>query len=493
MNTEARPDRDHPRSVTRRVARNTAYLALADVSSKVMVFFFHVLAARRLGVERYGVLSFAFAFTGMLGVLTDLGLGTIATREIARDHGKARPQVNDALTMRLIASVIVIALIALSVNLLRYPAATVRVVYICSVCVLTNAVVSFFCAVFQGFERMELLALNRTIQTAVLVAGAFLLSRGAAGIDRYALLFVIAGVVSVVVAGISAVPLLGRLELSFSFGHWWDVLRASVPIGLATVFTMFYYWIGTTVLSKMASDTAVGSYSAAFRVANGLAFMGFAFSGAVYPLFSRFFASSSERLVRAFELSVKYMAMLALPVAAFATVFGTQVVLLVYGRAYSGAAPVLHLLVWWGAFASLNSLLSYYLISVGRSGLVTAQTGVSLVVNLGLNLVLIPIFGAVGAALALAVSEAAGLVYLAASHSQVPQHARAQSVFSDVLRVVAALVAALLVATGVARWNWVAGLGAGLLAYVAFLVATRALSSQDMKMLRPLLGGGEPA
>ena len=491
MNTEAWPGRDHPSSVTRRVARNTAYLALADVAGKVMAFFFYVLAARHLGVERYGVLSFALAFTTMLGVLTDLGLGTIAMREIARDHRRAQSQFSSALTIRLVASTVVVAIIAMLVNLLRYPAATVRVVYICSVCVLTNAVAALLCAVFQGFERMELLALNRIAQTAVLVVGAFLLLRGPAATERYALLCVVAGVLSVTLAGINAAPRLVRLRLSLAVGHWWELLRASTPIGLATVFTMFYYWVGTTMLSKMTGDAAVGSYSAAYRVANGLAFMGFAFSGAVYPLFSRLVASSSERLARALEVSVKYMVIVALPVAAFGTLFATSVVLFLYGREYYGAAAVLRLLVWWGAFASVNSLLSNYLISNGRSGVVTAQTGVSLAVNLGLNLVLIRVLGGLGAALSIVASEAIGLVYLAASHSRIPQHAQARSVFGGILRVLAALVAALPVAAVVARWNWVAGLAAGLSAYVVLLAATGALGRQDKKMLRPLLGGGD--
>jgi O-antigen/teichoic acid export membrane protein len=492
MNTEARSDRDYPRSDTRRVARNTAYLALADVAGKVMVFLFYVLAARHLGVERYGVLSFALAFTTMLGVLTDLGLGVIATREIARAPGQARPQINDALTIRLVGSAIVIAIIAVLVNLLGYPGTTIRVVYICSVCVLTNAVISLFCAIFQGHERMELLAINRMAQTAVLVVGAFLLLRGPAVTERYAFLFVLAGAVSVILAGVNAVSLRGRLKLSFAVSHWLSLLRASVPVGLATVFTMFYYWVGTTVLSKLAGDAAVGSYSAAFRVANGLAFMGFAFSGAVYPLFSRLFVSSSERLVRALELSFKYMVILALPVAAFGAAFGTQVVLLVYGREYSGAVPVLRLLVWWGAFASVNSLLSNYLISAGRPGMVTAQTGIALAVNLGLNFMLIPAFGATGTALAIAVSEAIGLLYLAVSHSRVQQHARARSTVGGVVRVLVALAGALLVAAGVAGWNWVAGLAAGITVYLVLLVATRALGSSDVAMLRPLLGGGDP-
>jgi O-antigen/teichoic acid export membrane protein len=487
MNTEARSDRDHPWSVTRRVARNTAYLALADVAGKVMVFFFYVLAARHLGVERYGVLSFALAFTAMLGVLTDLGLGTIATREIARDPGQARSQVNDALTMRLVASVITIAVICVLVNLLGYPATTVRIVYICSVCVLTNALSSLFCSIFQGFERMELLALTRITQTLVLVAGAFALSRGAAATGRYGFLYVVAGVISAALAGIGAARRLGRLKLSFAVGHWWTLLRASVPVGLATVFTMFYYWIGTTMLSKMAGDAAVGSYSAAFRVANGLAFMGFAFSGAVYPLFSRLVARDSERLTRALELSVKYMVMLALPVAAFGAVFATPVVLLLYGREYIGAVVVLRLLVWWGTSASVNSLLSYHLISHGRSGAVTAQTGLSLAVSLGLNLLLIPILEAPGAAIAIAASEAVGLVYLAAAHSRLPRHAQARSVFDSVLRVLAALAVAVLVAAGVATWNWVAGLLVGLTAYVVLLIVIRALGPEDSGVLRPLL------
>ncbi|MCX6842261.1 MAG: oligosaccharide flippase family protein [candidate division WOR-3 bacterium] len=492
MNPEARSSRENPRSDTRRVATNTAYLALADVAGKVMVFLFYVLAARHLGVEKYGVLSFALAFTTMLGVLTDLGLGVITTREIARDPGRGRPQVNDALTIRLIASAIIIAVVAVLVNVLGYPGTTVRVVYVCSVCILTNAVITLFCAVFQGHERMELLALNRIAQTAVLIIGAFLLLRGPAVTERYAFLYVVAGVVSVVLAGINAVPLLGRPKLSFAFGQWGSLLRQSIPVGLATIFTMFYYWISSTLLSKMAGDAAVGSYSAAFRVANGLAFMGFAFSGAVYPLYSRLVAGSSERLARALELSIKYMAILALPVAAFGAVFGMQVVLLVYGREYAGAAPVLRLLVWWAAFASLNSLLSNYLIAEGQSGRVTAQTGVSLLLNIGLNLVLIPVYGAAGAAIAIVASEGVGLVYLAVSHSRVQHHAQGLLVFGGVLRVSVALAGALLAAAGVARWNWVAGLAAGLTVYFVLLVATRALGGRDVKMLRSLLGGGDP-
>jgi O-antigen/teichoic acid export membrane protein len=489
MSTEAGPGRDHLWSVTRRVAKNTIYLALADVAGKTMAFFYYLLAARHLGVERYGVLSFALAFTTMLGVLTDLGLGTIATREIARNPEQARSQVNNALTIRLVASVVIIAVIAVLVNLLGYPVATIRVVYICSVSVLTNAVASLLCNVFQGFERMELLAINRISQTAVLVIGAFLLLRGPSAAERYALLYVVAGVVSVVVGGMNAAPRLVRPKLSFDFGCWWKSLRASTPIGLAALFTMFYYWSGTTLLSKMAGNSAVGNYSAAFRLATALPFVGMAFSGAVYPLFSRLFAGGSDRLARALELSTKYMLWITLPAAAFGTVFARSAVLMLYGGGYQGASAVLRVLVWWGACASLNSLFSNYLISVRRSKAVTIQTGMSLAVNLGLAIVLIPVLGAMGAAASLAASEIAGLVYLTTSLLRSPGYVRVRPIAVNVLRVVLALGLAVLVAVVTSRWNVALGLVAGLAAYCVLLFVVRGAGKDDLQALRPLLGG----
>ncbi len=492
MNPASRSDRDNSSHATRRVAKNTAYLALADMAGKTMAFFYYLLAARHLGVEKYGVLSFAMAFTTMLGVLTDLGLGTIATREIAHDPEQARRHVNDALTIRLVASVVIIAVIAVLVNLLGYPWTTIRVVYICSISVLTNAVASLLCSVFQGFERMELLTLNRASQTAVLVVGAFLLLRGPSAVEPYALLYVVAGVASVVVGGINAAPRLVRPTLSFDVGHWWESLRASTPIGLATVFTMFYYWSGTTLLSKMSGNSAVGNYSAAFRLATALAFVGMAFSGAVYPLFSRLFVTNTNRLARALELSTKYMIWITLPAAAFGTVFARPAVLLLYGSGYQGASAVLRVLVWWGAFASMNSVFSNYLISVRRPGAVALQTGLSLAVNLCLAFVLIPVLGALGAAVSLVTSEIAGSVYLVALLLRSPGRVRVRPMVLNALRLLLALALAVIVAAAVARWNQGVGLVAGLVAYCMSLVAVKVVGRDDLRALRPLLrGSGE--
>lgn len=490
MSAEVRSDRDHPAQATRRVAKNTVYLVLADVANKTMSFFFFMLAARHLGVGKFGVLSFALAFVTMLGVLTDLGLGAVTAREIARDPGVAQQQANVALAVRLVASVTAMVLIGVLVNLIGYAATVVRVVYILSFFVLANAISSYYCSVFQGFERMELIALSRFAQTAVLVTGAVLLTRGGAVVERYAFLYAGAGILSAVVAGTTAAGLV-RPGLSFALKEWWKLLRPAAPIGLAVMFTMFYYWNGTILLSRLRGNEVVGNYSAALRLVIGLAFAGFAFSGAVYPLLSRLFAKDPARSARALELALRYMMMLMLPVAAFGVVFARPLILLLYGGGYEGAVSLLRILGWWGVCASLNSLLSNFFICANRPGVVTAQTGFALGVNLALNLALIPAMGAAGAAVSIVAAEATSLVLLAVLHLRSPAHVQVRPVLGSALRIVTALGVAVLAATAVARWGVAVGFPVGLMLYGLLLFAMGGVGKDDWKILRPLFRSGD--
>jgi O-antigen/teichoic acid export membrane protein len=487
MNPAVRSDRDQPAPAAERVAKNTAYLGLAEVANKLMVFFFYLLAARHLGVEKFGVLSFALAFVTMLAVLTDLGLGAITAREIARDRSVARRFVSNAITIKAVASMLVMALIVGSVRLLGYPLSTVRVVSICSLFVVESAFAQYFGFVFQGFERMEFTALSRVLQTATLIAGAVLLSRGSASAERYALVYAGAGLVSVAFAW--SVSSIGFVKPGFAFdlSEWRVMLRAALPVGIASAFVVFYYWNGSTLLSKLQGDVAVGNYNAAFRLVTGMTFAGFAFSGAVFPFLSRLHLRTPERLPKALEVSMRYMTIVALPLGVLGTALASSIITALYGNAYHGAVPVFRVLVLWGGCACLNAVLSNYFISVDRARTFTVQAGLALGVNLVLNVALIPILGAVGAALSIAAAEAASLGFYFIRLRQAPGRMRAKPVLSTALRGFVSAAAGAVVASIVVRRNPIAGLVTGPLLYFVLLSVTRGIGKGDWYFFRNLL------
>jgi O-antigen/teichoic acid export membrane protein len=491
MNLAVSPDRDRPAAAAKRVAKNTVYLGLAEVTNKLMMFFFYLLAARHLGVEKFGVLSFALAFVTMLAVFTDLGLGAITAREIARDRSVARRHVSNALAIKAFASLLVLVLIAVSVRLLGYPPATVRVVGICSLFVIESAFTLYFGYVFQGFERMEFTAMTRVLQTLILIAGALVLSHRPPRAEWYAMVFAGAGLVSAAFAwSVSSIGFV-RPGFGFDLREWRTMLRSALPIGIASACVAFYYWNGSTLLSKLRGDAAVGNYNAAFRLIMGMTFVGLAFSGAVFPLLSRLFYGTPERLPRALEVSMRYQTIVALPLCVFGAALAGPVVAVLYGNTYDGAVPVLRTLAFWGGCACLNSLLCMYSIAVDRARAFMVQAGLAFGVNLALNVVLIPVLGAVGAALSMVVAEAASLVFYIVYLRKVPSRMRVGPVLSTALRGLASAAAGAVVSVIVVRWNLFVGLVIGPLLYCVLLTATRGVGKDDWHFFRTLLRGAD--
>jgi O-antigen/teichoic acid export membrane protein len=473
--------------IVRSVARNTAFLAVSDVVSKLMMFAFHMIAARHLGVAGFGVLNTALAFVSMWVVLTDLGLGVFTAREIARDRSALGRYVPNVLSIKLIASIVTIGLVMLVVRLMQYPATSARVIYICSFTVLTTALAVFFGHVFQGLEKTHWTFVGRLLQALLLLAGAVLLSFGQPYVERYAVMFLLSGAIALIPLVVAALRIGVTPGLGFSLDEWGRMLKVALPFGISALFSMFYWWNGFPLLSRLVGDKATGIYGAAFRIALAVVVVGNAFAGALYPQLSRVSPFDRERLRVLFERAYKYLVLAGMGVATLVTLLARQIILAAFGPDFSGSIPVLAVLVWWSVIVWLNALLSNYLFAVNREVAVSVQTGASLGLNVTLNLLLLPILGPLGAALALVAAEVVGFSILA-----VWQGITAPSLtFTHASRAhgtafgcaVPAGVAAWLAM----RWNPVIALVAFLVVYLAMAFALRGVDRGDIRLLLSLV------
>lgn len=496
MAAPAEGGRERPGHAARTVTTNTLSVAVANVANKVLMFAFYIVAARHLGVSEYGVLSGGLAFVTMFSVLTDLGLGNITAREIARDRSVAPRYVGNSLTVVMLTSLVVVALIAVLANVLHYPPRSVRVIYILSTMVAAGALTSYCAYVFLGLEQMYMTAAAQLLQTALLVTGGLVLARGPALAERYAVLYAVASIVVAVAALLSAARLLGGFGLRFEFREWRALIRTSIPVGVAVALVSIYYWNGHTILQRTHGSAPVGILNAAFRLVVGACFAGMSLSAALYPQLSRCYTAEPQRLPRVFQAGIRYLTLLILPVVVLALPYARPVVSLVYGNDYAPAATVLRVLVWWGGTAAFSSLLSNYVLAANRTSLVMYQSIVSLGVNFIANVTLIPPMGAMGAAIALVAAEVAGLVLLVffVRRANLAFGVGAQGTL--MLRVAAALVPAavpgILTALTGSPVAWMAALAGSGVIYVGMLLVTGVIGREDFGVVRSLLrrGGG---
>jgi O-antigen/teichoic acid export membrane protein len=474
--------------VVKSVARNTLFLAMSDVAGKLMMFVFHIIAARHLGVSGFGVLNTALAFVSMWVVLTDLGLGSLAAREIARDRRALRRYVPNVLSIKLIASVVTIGFVFLVVRLMQYPAATARVIYICSFTVLTTAVAVFYGYVFQGLEKTHWTFVGRGLQTLLLLVGAVLLSLGQPYVERYAFVFLVSGTVAVIPLVFAALRVGVMPGLGFSIGDWGRMLKIALPFGISALFSMFYYWNGFPLLSRLVDDQAAGIYGAAFRIALAVVVVGNAFAGALYPQMSRVSSVNVDRLRVLVKRAYKYLVLAGMGVATLVTLLSRYVVLASFGQEFSGSIPILVVLVWWAAIVWLNALLSNYLFAANREKAVSFQTGASLGLNLTLNLLLIPVLGPLGAALALVAAEVVGFSILAIWQGVTVPSLSIACAFRAHAKALGCAVPAAAIALLAMRWHPIVALVAFVAVFISMAFVLRAVDKGDTKLLLSLVG-----
>jgi O-antigen/teichoic acid export membrane protein len=147
---------------------------LGQVISIAFGFFYNIYAARYLGADGFGILSFALAFTGIFGLLGDLGLSTLTTREVSRDTSLASKYLGNVALIKLFLVIITFGLIVIAINILGYPQQTINVVYIIAISTMLISFNQMFSSIFQAFEKMEYISIGRIMNSVLMLTGAFI-------------------------------------------------------------------------------------------------------------------------------------------------------------------------------------------------------------------------------------------------------------------------------------------------------------------------------
>jgi len=372
--------------------------------------------ARYLGVAGFGILSFAVAFTAIFAVFGDLGLSTLTVREVARDKSLAPKYVANVSMMKIILVAITFGLIALTINLMGYPEETIKVVYLLALSVIFAAFTQIFYSIFQAFERMEFQSIGQILSAALILGGVIFVIKHGLSVIGFAYLYFIA---SVIALGYSFAVMKLKFSnpasastakvMEFDWSFWKLVLREAWPLGVIAVCVIIRLKVDTVLLSVMKDDSAVGLYNAAYRIIDISTVIPGMFMAAVFPVMSRYHQNSASAFNFVYEKSFKYLLALALPMALVVTLLARPIISLVFGSQFIGSIGALQILIWAGATMYVSMLVGTAFVTANKQMLSMKLVIVSLILNIVLNLILIPKYSYIGAAATAVASEVFGL------------------------------------------------------------------------------------
>ena len=388
------------------IAQNTGWILSERFVSLGTSLIVSVILARYLGTQQFGLLNYAIAIVAIFAQLARFGMSGVLVRELILDPTHRGHLLGTALTIRLVGSVAAIACVALTGAVLLRNEPLVQLL----VLVLALGFVFDSLAVieshFQGLLQNRTTALLRA-----LVSALAMLATGA-------LVWVKAPILSfALVATGQSLLLAGAFVLAYQRRHSvsdWRVqmsmarglLGQSWPLILSGVTASLYLKIDQVMLGAMAGGTTVGIYAAAVRLSEGWYFIPTAIATAAFPLLLRAKASSEATYERRLQALYDVLFWAALCVTIPVSLLANVIVVTLYGPDFFAAGPVLALHVWAGIFIFLRAGLSKWLIAEKLTIFSLVTHGSGAVVNIALNLLLIPMHGAVGAAVATLVSYA---------------------------------------------------------------------------------------
>jgi len=398
----------------RLLAANTASLVLAYAVPRAVTLLSAVVAARVLGAAVFGWYATAGAVAVVASIVATVGMQPLLVREVARDPSRAPGLVAAAHLVK--AGTVAAMLLALAATpLLGFPPPVLAAAALLGAGYGIGAFVENLAAYFQGVERMHVWTQASTLLGVV---------SGGAGIALVAatrdLLWLCAAPVLGQAAALAwllrAAPAEVRRPALPSRAEVAKLLRQLAPFALAFVATTLYYRADVLLLARWRPAQEVGLYGAAYRFLDVTQALALAGAGALLPQLSR---GGAARRVAARRLP-GLIAAAALPLAATLFALREPIVHALYGPAYAGAVPLLAVL------APAVVPLAVNMFALGALAAADAMRGTAALylgataLNVGLNVVCIPRFGAAGAAAVSLASESAlavGLVLLLRARS----------------------------------------------------------------------------
>jgi O-antigen/teichoic acid export membrane protein len=463
------------------IGRNISALVAAQAAVKALNVAVSIVLVRWLGAEELGRYAYVLAFAFPFGALADFGLATLGIREASRAPADAaRVQAAVGRLALVLAAAAGAAMLAVAL-LLGHDARTLAALALAALASLVAARTMPWLVVLTAREALGRVSLHRVVTTLVgalltlaglLAGGGFVTLLGAA---------LVTGLVGWAVARALAGPPAGAPVPAMALGA---LLRRAVPFGALMAGFALYYRIDMVLLEWLVGAREVGLYAAAYRFLDAVILLAAALGGPLFPRLAGVAASRPDEARRLLEAAWRPLLALGVPLSLGGWLVADDLVRALFGAEFAAAGVLLRVLVWGTLPLLWVNVASHALIAGDRVMALAALYAVTTVLNVAAVLLLVPRWGALGAAVATVACEWFNLAAVV-----VMVRTRFGASFSPAgLWRYAVAAAGLVLAVWAAQGaGWLVAGMAGALAYAGALVAAGYRGSSDHLAVKRLL------
>jgi O-antigen/teichoic acid export membrane protein len=275
----------------------------------------------------------------------------------------------------------------------RFEKETLQAVILTMVAFGFNSFSVVFTSAFQAHQRMKLYSIAVLLNDIVNSLTVIFLISSFPSINLVLIVSVAASILNLFVLFLLSGKVFGHLRFSFDRTLLKYFFSEGYPLALSAVGIAVYLYVGSIILKYSCSNTEMGFYSAAFKLWSILTLLPASFTQVIYPIFSSFYNSASEKVSKAFTDSLRVMAIISVPLAAGALFFAPQIILFIYTNDFADSAISLRILIGSCAVSYLNWVITSLLVAVNKQKFTMISSLLISIIAICLSLLLIPTYG----------------------------------------------------------------------------------------------------
>lgn len=389
-----------------KLAKNFSYLTIIELSNYILPFITIPYVVRVIGIEYFGVITFAYALIAYFQLIVNYGFRLIATKHISI-HRDNKEEVSKyfwtiifSQLLLLILSCIVFLIALSNITLLSDE----KLVFIYSFGLVISTII-FPIWFFQGMEDMKYIAIFNMIARIIYTILIFVFIQDKTDYELIPLFnsgsFILIGIVSLIF-------IKNKFNLSFYFPNFIEIKEQFVEgwyLFISTITNNLYTTTNTVILGFMTNYTIVGIYSLAYTVTGAITKIIKIFNQVVYPHLAKI-STDKNLLIRKASKFLNFYIIVLLIASSSIFIFAEDIIYLLFGEGKESSIFVLKLLALSILFEPLGGFFTPYLIIKNEKKLVAKITFKTMIFNFIVVFPLIFFFQAIGMAITKIIVEA---------------------------------------------------------------------------------------
>ncbi len=446
------------------------------------------IITRYLGIEKYGEYAFVCTFVLFFLILANLGVEEIVTREVSKLPYQGKKYLNGAISIRLILFTSMIAFFIIITAFYDFSIILVKAMYFAIATQICFSFINLLLAVMRGLEKMEYEPLASLIIYSLFVTSVIYIKHFDIGFISLFQAYFAATIVAAIILSFLVSKTINwhRLSLDFKLGR--SMLQSGYAFGISTLLLMGSFHVDIFVLKYLKGATDVALFQLPYTIILRLSIIPVSFITALFPILSRLSDPSGlgrEKLKNTVIQAYKFLLVISLLIVFLGMNFADEIILILAGTKFLKASISFQILIWLIIFSFNDFLQSLTLVALDKQRLLIIQNVICLIVNLMLDLALVPWYGYIGACIATLIAFGirflTGFMFISKSITGIP-------ICTMMLKPILSFLVAGFFVLYFSESNIVYVSLLGIILYLLIIFIARIFTFEELRLLRENIG-----